>query len=63
VTMRDVDLSSLEFEQLRTALMLKCLRMPHADYTSEEWLFRIVGTVVADTILVMDGTMQISDFT
>lgn len=61
--MKDIDLSALEFEQLRTALMLKCLRLPRSDYTEDAWLFMIVGTVIADTILVMDGTMQISDFT
>lgn len=41
----------------------KAKRVPRAGFTDDEWLECIVGTVVADTSMLLAGTLDLDAFT
>ena len=48
-----------DLERVVTVLTEKARRLPRDGYTDDEWLAVIVGTVVADTAMIVEGTVPI----
>jgi hypothetical protein len=51
-----------EHRRLTAALARKAAGLPRAGYSEDEWLAVVVGTVVADTAFVLDGTVPVEAY-
>lgn len=59
-----VSLTNAEYERLIDAFLAKAKRGGEPGYgvTFDEWLWGLVGTVVVDTSLVLEGKLRIEDY-
>jgi hypothetical protein len=51
-----------DVERIVAALTTKMRGLPRAGYTDDEWLAAVVGTVVADTALIVEGQIAVERY-